>query len=214
MIFLIACKAMTRPLTLFTILCTVSQAFALTVSGKVINSQNKKPVIAATVAIKDTGYLEITDLKGNYSINIEKAGRYTFIVQANGLQSQQLSKEIKTDTKINFNLQLLTIQGDLIEVNIAKRREVSQKSLRNENLKDAPATFGDALNALSTLPGIIRTNGPLGPLIIRGAKQEGNSYLIDGIPVLYPQHYGALQSVISNDLIDEINAYASAYPAG
>ena len=207
-------KAMSRPLTLFTTLCTVSQAFALTVSGKVINSQNKKPVIAATIAIKETGDVAITDLKGNYTVNIEKAAKYTFIVQANGLQSQQLRKEIKTDTKINFNLQLLTIQGDLIEVDIAKRREVSQKSLGNENLKNAPATFGDALNALSTLPGIIRTNGPLGPLIIRGAKQEGNSYLIDGIPVLYPQHYGALQSVISNDLIDEINAYASAYPAG
>ena len=71
------------------------------------------------------------------------------------------------------------------------------------------------MNALSSLPSVIRSSsaGLLGNLLIRGANETANRYFIDGIPVLYPQHFGGLQSVISNELIERIDLYSSNFPA-
>jgi hypothetical protein len=82
-----------------------------------------------------------------------------------------------------------------------------------QELKDVPASFGDALNALSSLPGIIRTDGMFGPMVIRGATYENNNYSIDGIPSFSPVHYGGLHSSFNNSFMDDIDLYASAFPA-
>ncbi|HRP68209.1 MAG TPA: TonB-dependent receptor plug domain-containing protein [Turneriella sp.] len=66
---------------------------------------------------------------------------------------------------------------------------------------------------MATLPGVVRPGGFFGPLVIRGAGDKANRYFIDDIPVPNPQHFGGLQSIISNDLMREIDLYASAFPS-
>lgn len=113
--------------------------------------------------------------------------------------------------------------GEKYELKIRQRRKIVLKSeaekqvagrqtLTQDQIKNAPATFGDALNALTTLPGIMRTDVLFGTLIIRGAPDTANRYFVDGIPISRPQHFGGLHSVLSNDIVREANVYASAFP--
>ncbi len=95
----------------------------------------------------------------------------------------------------------------------AEKQSVGRTTLSGSEIKDAPATFGDALNALTTLPGIVRSDVFFGQLIIRGAPDVAHRYFVDGIPIPRPQHFGGLHSVLSNDIIREANVYASAFPA-
>jgi len=66
---------------------------------------------------------------------------------------------------------------------------------------------------LHPFPGVNRPGGIFGPLIIRGADSNMNGYYIDDIPLFKPMHFGGLHSVISNDLMSEIDLYSSAFPA-
>ncbi len=91
---------------------------------------------------------------------------------------------------------------------------ISRQTLTKVDLKEVPASFGDAVNALTALPGIIRTSGGIfGSLVIRGADTATNNYFIDDIPIHDPLHFGGLHSVINTNLMKDIDVYASAFPA-
>ncbi|MBN2042116.1 MAG: TonB-dependent receptor plug domain-containing protein [Spirochaetes bacterium] len=93
-------------------------------------------------------------------------------------------------------------------------QEVSRHTMTAGDLKEVPASFGDSINALTALPGIIRAGGGIfGPLVIRGADLATNNYFIDDIPINDPMHFGGLHSVINTNLMSEIDVYASAFPA-
>lgn len=93
-------------------------------------------------------------------------------------------------------------------------QSISRQTLTDVNLKEVPASFGDSINALTALPGIIRTSGGIfGSLVIRGADTATNNYFIDDIPINDPLHFGGLHSVINTNLMKDIDVYASAFPA-
>jgi hypothetical protein len=93
-------------------------------------------------------------------------------------------------------------------------QSISRQTLTVTDLKEVPASFGDSINALTALPGIIRTSGGIfGPLVIRGADTATNNYFIDDIPIHDPLHFGGLHSVINTNFMKDIDVYASAFPA-
>ncbi len=94
----------------------------------------------------------------------------------------------------------------------ADKQTAGRVTLTGDQIKNTPATFGDALNALTSLAGISRTDALLGNLVIRGAGNEANRFFVDGIPIPRPQHFGGLHSVLNNDIVKEANVYASAFP--
>lgn len=91
---------------------------------------------------------------------------------------------------------------------------ISRQTMTIEDLKEVPSSFGDSINALTSLPGIIRAGGGIfGPLVIRGADMATNRYFIDDIPINDPLHFGGLHSVINTNLMSDIDVYSSSFPA-
>jgi TonB-dependent Receptor Plug Domain len=94
----------------------------------------------------------------------------------------------------------------------AEKQAIGRSTLSGDQIRNTPATFGDALNALTSMPGISRPDVLFGNLVIRGAGNEANRFFVDGIPIPRPQHFGGLHSVLNNDIVQEANVYASAFP--
>ncbi|MBN2038888.1 MAG: TonB-dependent receptor plug domain-containing protein [Spirochaetes bacterium] len=121
---------------------------------------------------------------------------------------------VKTDSK-EVELRPVVIKRE--KTSSWKKKDIqsiSRQTLSAEDMKEVPASFGDSVSALTSLPGINRMGaGIFGPLIIRGASVMSNNYFIDDIPVHNPLHFGGLHSVINTNLIDEIDVYSSAFPA-
>ena len=92
-------------------------------------------------------------------------------------------------------------------------QKLSRRTMRVDEIKEVPASFGDSVNALTSLPGVIRSSGGgfFGPLVIRGADPVYNRYYIDGMPIDNPLHFGGVHSVIANDLMSEIDLYSSSF---
>ncbi len=191
-----------------------SQAVKPSLSGKVINGFTKKPADFATVAIAELQIKTRTDEEGKYTLQIPKPGTYTVIISSAGLNPLTETIEVNSALVRDFTLNPARIRGTGITITGEKDvQKVSRYTMTPREMKEVPASFGDSISALTSLPGVIRTSGFFGPLVIRGADSDSNRYYIDDIPIYNPQHFFAIQSVISSDLMSEIDLYASAFPA-
>ncbi|MBN2400801.1 MAG: TonB-dependent receptor plug domain-containing protein [Spirochaetes bacterium] len=93
-------------------------------------------------------------------------------------------------------------------------QSISRQTMTAEDMKEVPASFGDSVSALTSLPGITREGGSIfGDLVIRGADPMGNKYFVDDIPLYDPLHFGGIHSVINTNMIKDIDVYSSAFPA-
>lgn len=184
----------------------------LVISGKVVSEAHGEPVEFGTVVIPEAKFKSRV-LDGKYTASVPKPGEYTLVITAPGLKEIREKIIVKKSLQKNFRMSLPVIRTQTVKLRSERDiQKLGRNTLTMQQLKETPATFGDAINALATLPGVIRPGGFFGPLIIRAAGDKANRYYIDDIPVPNPQHFGGLQSIISNDMMREVDLYASAFP--
>ncbi len=92
-------------------------------------------------------------------------------------------------------------------------RDVTVRTLTQEELSRIPGTNGDALRGLLNLPGVGRPPGLAGLLIVRGSAPQDTQTFVDGttIPLVY--HLGGLSSVVPTEMIDKIDFYPGNFSA-
>ncbi|MDY6934044.1 MAG: TonB-dependent receptor [Spirochaetota bacterium] len=174
-------------------------------------------ILVFTISILHTCILPLYSQSDKNNLNNEVEGRGT-----NDLDEKSESDSIdndRTDTRderISEDIKLRTITVKGSSSNRDEKRDIqklSSHTMTLQELKNVPASLGDSINALTSLPGIIRAGeGLFGPLVIRGANIRFNNYYIDDIPIYNPLHYGGMHSIINNNLINKIDLYASSFP--
>jgi len=90
-------------------------------------------------------------------------------------------------------------------------REVTKRTLTNEEIEYIPGTNGDALRSLQNLPGVARPPPFSGALAVRGSAPGDTNIFINetNIPIVY--HFGGLSSVVPSELIEKIDFVPSNY---
>ncbi len=188
-------------------------AAANSLQGKIIDGTTQKPVGFAIVIVQEAG-LVVNAPQGNYYIELPRSGTFTVKVQSPGLQALITSVAVGGNVTRNFILSAYVSKGDGVVIKGEKdMQKISHHSMNKKEIKEVPASFGDSLNALTSLPSVQRPMGIFGPLVIRGADSAVNGYFIDDIPLYNPMHFGGFHSVINNDLIRDIDLYSSSYPS-
>ncbi|MGQ9844175.1 MAG: TonB-dependent receptor [Spirochaetota bacterium] len=184
------------------------------IQGTIYSQATKKPVEFATIAIAEIKKKFYTKADGTYSIQVENPGTYTLIISSSGFQTLTFPVTINGVLQKDIVLKPVAIKGAALTITGERDiQKVSRYTLTVKDLKAVPASFGDSISALTSLPGVIRTSGFFGPLVIRGANPRSNGYFIDDIPIYNPQHFGAIQSIINNDLMSEVDLYSSSFPS-
>jgi TonB family protein len=86
-------------------------------------------------------------------------------------------------------------------------REPTKRVLLAEEISKIPGTNGDAIRAISNMPGVARPPGGDGALIVRGSSPRDSQVFVDGtnIPMVY--HFGGLSSVIPTEMLERIDFY-------
>jgi TonB family protein len=89
----------------------------------------------------------------------------------------------------------------------APPRDVTVRTLTQEEMSRIPGTNGDAIRALLNLPGVGRPPGLAGLLIVRGSAPQDTQTFVDGtqIPLVY--HFGGLSSVVPTEMLEKIDFY-------
>jgi hypothetical protein len=188
----------------------------VTLSGSVTNGATGTALDFGTVVLFEAQVREYINEDGTYSISAP-AGTYTLQITSDGLETYTETVTLTSNTVKNISLSPLRIEGEGITVTGERKQKLSRRTLDVEELEEVPASFGDSVSALTSLPGVIRASGSSnffgGPLVIRGYFPNGNRYYVDGVPIQYPQHFGGLHSVVANEMMSSVDLYSSAYPA-
>ena len=182
-------------------------------NGVVLSEFNKKPIELASVFIPEIKKKSYTDSKGGFRISFPKAGKYQVLIRSERHAILDQTINLQKSENMKFLLKVTRVRGRTLKIEEKnKRQKLTRKTLSQEELKEVPAGFGDALGALTSLPGIIRSDGFSGSLILRGSIDDGNKYVIDGIPLFYPKHYGGFALVFPNNIIKKTHVFASSPP--
>jgi TonB family protein len=86
-------------------------------------------------------------------------------------------------------------------------REPTLRAIETIEITKAPGTNGDALRAITNLPGIARPPGLDGLLIVRGSAPKDTLTFVDGTNVPIAYHFGGLSSVIPSEMLERIDFY-------
>lgn len=183
-------------------------------SGKVYNGATGEPVENALIAVAEERTRVRSAADGSFTIAVPKAGSYTVIIASDTLKTVRTIVQIDAMIARDFFLNPPVAVGGLTVTGKRDIQKVARYTMTVQELKEVPASFGDSISALTSLPGVIRTDGGFfGPLVIRGVNPEENGYYIDDIPIYNPLHFGGIHSVINNSLMADIDLFASAFPS-
>lgn len=154
-----------------------------TVTGKVRDGRNK-PVIGASVAVKDSYDGGTTDSAGNFRFKTTEAGEMTLLVTSIGFKLFEQKLQLGGGT-VTVNVQLKEEPNELTAVVIsvgtfeASDRKRAAAILNPIDIVTTASANGDITGALKTLPGA-QTVGESEGLFVRGGTAGETKTFIDG----------------------------------
>ena len=166
---------------------------AKTVTGKVIDYDNSESLPGVNVVVKGTSVGTVTDLDGNYSIEVP-GPQTTLVFSSVGYTTEEILVGARSVINLNMTPDIQQLQ-ELVVVGYGtqKKQDVTGaiSSIDSKALESLPAnTFEQALQG--TMPGVQVRQGNAAPgggmsIRIRGSNSiTGNSeplYVIDGVPL-------------------------------
>ena len=180
-------------LTLLTIQSAFAQGFF--VKGKVISQEDNEPLIGVSILQEGSTNGVVTDVDGNYSLEIKGTARATLLFSYIGMQSQKHEVSAKTGT-LNVRLApdaALIDEVVVVAYGVRKKGTIagSVSTVKSEKMENVPAAgFDQALQGQTPGLSVISNSGePSKAAVfqIRGTNSinSGTSplFILDGVPI-------------------------------
>jgi TonB family protein len=199
-------------------------------TGRVARQFSDTAIDGARVIVRDAAGAEHTTSSatdGTWTIPGLTPGRVHITVTSEGKLPQESDEELAYGEETNVVIRLSSpappppppVDGgaepilDVVIKGDRPPREVTKRTIGEEEMEHSPGTRGDALLSLQNLPGVARPPPFSGALIVRGSAPQDTNIFIDGtnIPLVY--HFGGLSSVVPTELINKIDFYPGNYSA-
>jgi outer membrane receptor protein involved in Fe transport len=206
---------------------TSTWAGTAVITGKIINSANKKPlqdaVVTATSPSLQGEQTVVSDGSGQYRIPQLPPGNYTLRVEASGFQPYSRGDiQLRIDRTIRFNVELLPEGGLSEEVTVTATAPTVDVASSTSGLSvDAtmirnlavsrPGSKGSASRSFESLaemaPGAQEdTYG----VSINGGTSPENQFVVDGLSVNDPS-VGTIGTPLSVEFVKEVNVITGGY---
>jgi len=150
-----------------------------------------------------------TDANGVVEIAALDPGDYRVTIASDGFVSTSSDEKILEDKRIEVTYRLAPKPAaggtDIVVLGKKPPREVTVHTLEQRELSRIPGTNGDALKAVQSLPGVGRSSGLSGALIVRGAAPQDTLVFLDGVPIPIIYHFGGLSSVVPTEMLEKLD---------
>lgn len=187
------------------------------ITGKVIDSKDKAPLIGATIKVDGTNLGAISDDNGDYTILNVDVGVYKVTASYIGYDPQSISDvKVSADltTQVNFSLKVTGsgIVTDEIEI-VGKRNAISpdqsgkiigQEFIDNSGLRGIE-------NIASTTAGVVQDERG-NDINVRGGRTNETAVIIDGVLTTNPLD-GTSTSFVSNSVLEELSVLTGGFSA-
>ncbi len=182
---------MKRFITSTILLLCCADLYALTVSGRVTESESGKAISGVSVAIEELKMVTITDAEGSFRFDQVDAGYYTVITAHPLYGNRSISIRVKREFKIDIELSEKTYEaGTVLNKGKGVEWRPGSQYITSDDIKLMPMSSpGDSLRLLQSLPGVGSSFTLSSVPVIRGLNPVYDRVYIDDLPVYYPYHY-------------------------
>jgi len=188
-------------------------------SGRVISSEEDKPIIGGTIYVVELERGTTTDDDGNYSLKLKK-GNYTLLF--NSIESEEKRYKVVGLSDGKLNVTLTKKMYELDEVEIRSERDDNVRGIQMgyvtldaKEIKEVPVVLGerDIIKVALLLPGVQSVGEGSSGFNVRGSPADQNMFYVSDVPVYNSSHFFGFFSAFNPDVVDEFTLYKSNIPA-
>ena len=223
---------MQRIIFLFIYLLLTSPALAQdktgNLSGKVVDSSTKEPLIGVNIVIQNTSYGTASDIDGNFKLTGLPPGTYNVSFQYIGymsfIQTDVVVRSGRTTT-LNAGLQftILETEGVTVTADYYQKNETELTSVAGfstEEIRRSPGAGQEITRVLNALPGVASRGETSQDLFVRGGSPLENGFYIDQIFIPNASHFTTGDGssfgpigLINTDFVDQVDFYSGGFSA-
>ncbi len=181
------------------------------ISGKVIDSENKEPLIGTNIILMGTNFGAASDIDGDYYINNIPPGVYTLVASSIGYNKFTVEKIlVKIDLTTRIDIELTSTSINIAEIVVEAKQPLITKDLTStsaivssEDIKLMPV---ESIHQVINLQaGVV--NGHF-----RGGRTGEVAYLVDGVSVNDAFNHG-MSLEIENSSIRQMEIISGTFNA-
>jgi hypothetical protein len=192
------------------------------IRGIVSDSLTGQRIPFADVTLVNTNWGASANNSGFYLIPSIPPGEYDIAATLVGYvrKVQHIIVLPGKASELNFQLASMPIAQKEVLVTAPRKRELSEIStsvhfFEQKDLKVSPVLAQeDVLQSLKILPGIVSTSDVSSKFYVRGGAGDQNLVLLDGMKIYNPFHALGIFSVFDPDIVQNVEMYTGAFPAG
>ena len=195
----------------------VMKADDFTLKGKVVdNEENALELV--TVACPKQGRITMTNLKGEFSINLQSADSVDVRFSMVGYASR---KRVFRNPKGSMTVKIVLMPMEALqEITVTERRRQTSgtEQLNIEDAKRGPSTTGNAVEELIQQQAGVSTHNEMSSQYnVRGGSFDENSVYINNVEIYRPLLISSGQqeglSIINSDMVDNIGFSSGGFEA-
>jgi CarboxypepD_reg-like domain/TonB-dependent Receptor Plug Domain len=179
------------------------------ISGEVIDSLSRTPLVGAIININYGELNIVTDNNGKFEFIFPRK-EVIVVVRYVGYKPFRTSFYLNKDYKLE--IKILQISNDLEEVIVSSKN--NQDLVKRPLLGVNTLSIGeiDILRGLQMLPGVTSVGEAANGVNIRGGATDQNLILLDDAPIFNPTHMFGLFSAFPSDAISSFDLYKGNVP--
>ncbi|HEX9951359.1 MAG TPA: TonB-dependent receptor [Rubricoccaceae bacterium] len=196
------------------------EALLGTLEGRAVDAETGDPLPGASVFLVDARIGALAGSDGGFAVPNLPAGRYAVRVSFIGYRPVRLDLDVfPLSPRLPVVVRLPPEPLASSEVKVDALGDEPAPGMTDMRARGVAATAspfgrGDLGSALAALPGLTRTGGAGGPVVVRGADPDALRVLRDGVPVYAPWHAGGLVLTLQPEALGRIVLHRGQAPAG
>ncbi len=191
----------------------------VTLSGTILETKSKDPLIGASVVVTDINVGTVTNTEGKFELKIP-SGSHVLNLSYVNFEESVIDLEIYETGIANWELEEKPTVLEEIVIQDRSAREITtsgigQTQLSLKELKKAPALLGeiDLIKQIQLLPGVTTAGEAASGFNVRGGSVDQNLILYDGMPVFNSAHVFGFFSAFNSEAIRDVTFYRGGIPA-
>lgn len=196
-------------------------AFTGTLEGRVVDAETGEPLWGAHVWLVDLGLGDVASEAGAFAVPRLPTGRYVVRVSHVGYRPVRLELDVFPESARlppTIRLRERTLESTAADVVAGPEAAGPLPGMTDLGARQAAAIpyalgEGDLAATLSWLPGLSRTGGASGALVVRGADPHRTRYVRDGVPLYEPWHAFGLFSAFQPEALARVRFHRGSLPA-
>jgi hypothetical protein len=193
----------------------------------VLDETTRQSLPGANVMIEGTVMGAATDSSGGYQIGPVPPGIYNVRFTMMGHETRLLNSVVVNPGRTAWHqveLKSTVLQGKAVTVTAgyfqaARDAVVSSRSMDFEEVRSDPGSAEDIQRVMQALPSVVSGTDMSNEIIVRGGIPGENLFLMDGIEIANPNHFGQQGesggpiNMLDPQFVQRIDFYAGAFPA-